>query len=69
MMMPETLIVAERAEKVRAEATRLCQEAAVALRLLEDLRDTSAELRCDLHTEMAALLARVRHADYIRSVE
>jgi hypothetical protein len=58
MMAPETLVLAERAEKIRQESIQLCRETARTLRLSQNTRVATAMLKRPTTAQDAAPAAR-----------
>ena len=67
-MTPETLRLAQRAEKARTEGVRLCQEAISCRRLLESQKAASARLKGDVGTELDEFLCLAGHIHRPRRV-
>jgi hypothetical protein len=65
-MTPETVILAEQAERTRMDAIRLCRETDEILRQSTSVRVVSKRLRGGLGREIVGFVAQVRHTAEIR---
>jgi hypothetical protein len=65
-MTPETLILAERAERTRMDAIRLCRETDETLRQSTSVRVVSEKLRGELGREIVGFVAQARRTADIR---